>query len=83
MAKNAKNGVPKRRNVSSKPVPAAETNLTAEERRLLPDPDVVTEDDADAIMAGRRSAAKVIPLKTVLKRYGYVDIGSHPAGENQ
>jgi len=38
----------------------------------LPDPDVVTEDDADAITAGRRAAENMIPLNTVLKRYGYV-----------
>src|SRR5471030_1574359 len=72
MAKNAKKGVPLRPTDSSKPVPAAETNLTVEERRLLPDPDVVTEDDADAITAGRRAAENMIPLNTVLKRYGYV-----------
>jgi hypothetical protein len=46
--------------------------MAAEERRLLPDPDVVTEGGADAIVAGRRSAEKGIPLKAVLKRYGYV-----------
>jgi len=72
MAKNAKKGVPLRPTDSSKPVPAAETSLTVEERRLLPDPDVVTEDDADAITAGRRAAENMIPLNTVLKRYGYV-----------
>jgi hypothetical protein len=77
MAKNAKTGVPQRRNDSSTPVPVAETNLTGEERRLLPDPAVVTEDDADAIVAGRRSAENVVSLKTVLKRYGYV---RHPVG---
>jgi hypothetical protein len=77
LAKNAKNGVPQRRNDSSKPGPVAETNLAAEERRRLPQPDVVTEDDADAVVARRRSAEKVIPLETVLKRYSYV---RHRAG---
>ena len=53
-------------------VPADETNLTAAERALLPDPDWVTEDDADFIigMRGERQG-KPIPLAKVLKRYGY------------
>jgi hypothetical protein len=53
-------------------VPAGETNLTSQERALLPDPDWVTEDDADYIigMRGEREG-KPIPLAEVLKRYGY------------
>jgi len=30
-------------------IPVEETNLTAEERALLPDPTIVTEDDADFV----------------------------------
>ena len=53
-------------------VPSGETNLTSQERALLPDPDWVTEDDADYIigMRGEREG-KPIPLAEVLKRYGY------------
>ena len=53
--------------------PASEFNLSAEERALLPDPDRVTEDDADAIIAHRRESQPDIPLDEVLKRRGYVD----------
>jgi hypothetical protein len=35
-------------------IPVSETNLTRQERALLPDPDWVTEDDADAIISMRR-----------------------------
>lgn len=53
-------------------VPADQTNLTPQERALLPDPDWVTEDDADVIISLRRERTeKPIPLERVLKRYGY------------
>lgn len=53
-------------------IPADQFNLTPQERALLPDPDWVTEDDADAIISQRRlRTEKPIPLETVLKRYGY------------
>ena len=35
-------------------IPVSETNLTPAERALLPDPDWVTEDDANAIIGMRR-----------------------------
>ena len=52
-------------------IPVDQANLTAEERAMLPDPDWVTEDDADAIigMRGEREG-KPIPLAKVLKRHG-------------
>jgi hypothetical protein len=65
----SQNGVLRRRNVSAG-VPVEETNLTKAERELLPDPSVVTEDDADAITAYRRRNERPIPLEKVLKRYG-------------
>jgi hypothetical protein len=43
-----------------KRVRADRFKLTDEERALLPDPDWVTEDDADAIVAKRRQACSVI-----------------------
>ena len=53
-------------------IPADQTNLTAQERALLPDPDWVTEDDADVIISLRRERTeRPIPLERVLKRYGY------------
>ena len=52
--------------------PATDFNLTDEERAILPDPDWVTEDDSDAIIAMRRETSeKPVPLESVLKRYGY------------
>ena len=47
-------------------------DLTAEERTMLPDPEWVTEDDADAIL-GRRSMAKGggSPAIEVLDRLGF------------
>ena len=63
-----------RRNVTRAPGrPAPDFNLSAEERALLPDPDWVTEDDADAIMAHRCENQTDIPLDEVLKRRGYLD----------
>ncbi len=53
-------------------IPVTETNLTSAERALLPDPDWVTEDDADAIIGMRRARTeRPIPLEKVLKRCGY------------
>ena len=53
-------------------VPVNQANLTAGERALLPDPERVTQDDADAIICMRRERTeKAIPLEKVLKRYGY------------
>ena len=55
-----------------KGIPAEQTNLTPAERALLPDPDWVTEDDADAMIGMRRERTeKPIRLEKVLKRYGY------------
>jgi hypothetical protein len=65
----SQNGVLRRRNVPAG-VPVEETNLTKAERELLPDPSVVTEDDADAITAYRRRNERPIPLEKVLKRFG-------------
>jgi hypothetical protein len=62
-------GVLRRRGLSTG-VSVEETNLTKAERELLPDPSVVTEDDADAITAYRRRNERPIPLEKVLKRYG-------------
>jgi hypothetical protein len=46
--------------------------LTTEERRLLADPDWITEDEADDIISLRESrSGKRIPLEDVLKRYGH------------
>jgi hypothetical protein len=54
------------------PVPVEETNLTPEERAMLPDPDWVTEDDADAIISLRRLKSEgVTPIRETLKRLGY------------
>ena len=50
---------PERRNVATPPAgarPSAELNLSKEEIAMLPDPDWVTEDDADAIVSARRAA---------------------------
>jgi hypothetical protein len=48
--------------------PTSELNLTKEEIAMLPDPDWVTEDDADAIMSLRSiREGGAIPLEDVLK----------------
>jgi len=52
-------------------IPAAGTNLTPEERALLPDPDRVTEDDADAIIGLRRLKESSVSLEEYLRRRGY------------
>jgi hypothetical protein len=51
-------------------IPVEQTNLTAEERAMLPDPRVLTEDDADAITAYRNRNEKRYSFDSVLKRYG-------------
>jgi hypothetical protein len=68
-SKAARNGagvVPKKR------VRAEQLNLTDDERALLPDPDWVTEDDADSIMARRaeREPGKRATLEQVLRENG-------------
>ena len=57
-----------RRNSTSDARPTAELNLTKEEIAMLPDPNWVTEDDADAIMSLRSiQEGGAIPLEDVLK----------------
>jgi hypothetical protein len=73
-SKAARNGagvVPKKR------VRAEQLNLTHDERALLPDPDWVTEDDADSVMARRaeREPGKRASLEQVLRENG---INSNP-----
>ena len=52
--------------------PSAELNLTKEELAMLPDPNWVTEDDADAIVAARRTAEeKYSSVDDVLRRLGH------------
>ena len=72
---------PRRRNpeVAGRPsqvrpaIPADRTNLTSEERELLPDPDWVTEDDADYIIGLRRERepGRRYSLEEVLRENGY------------
>jgi hypothetical protein len=50
-----------------KRVPADRLNLTDEERALLPDPNWVTEDDADAIIARRREKEPTVSFEEVLR----------------
>jgi len=60
--------------ITEGPVPSSELDLTPAERKLLRDPDWVTEDEADAIVSMRRERKeghRGIPLEKVLKRYGY------------
>lgn len=71
--KSRRKAKPRTRNRLSSPgVPVEELNLTLEERAMLPDPDIVTEDDADLIIARRRLAEdpKGTPWRKVLKEYG-------------
>jgi hypothetical protein len=50
---------------------ASELNLTPEERAMLPDPDWVTEDDADAIVGLRRlKTEQPISLNELLTQLG-------------
>jgi len=56
-----------------KRIPVAETNLTAKERALLPDPNWLTEDDADAIMIMRDLKAhggRTFSFEQVLRESG-------------
>ena len=55
--------------VAPRGIPASRFNLTPQERALLPDPDWLTEDDADYIigMRGERQG-NPIPLAKVLRR---------------
>lgn len=73
--KNQKNSAPVRRSATTTHVgarPSAELNLTKEEIAMLPDPDWVTEDDADAIVSARRAAeGKYSPIDDVLRRLGH------------
>jgi hypothetical protein len=66
VARNGAGVVPKKR------VRAEQLNLTYDERALLPDPDWVTEDDADSIMARRaeREPGKRASLEQVLRENG-------------
>jgi hypothetical protein len=50
-------------------VQAEATNLSPSEREL-PNPNWVSEDDADAIVAIRRRRERPIPLERALKHYG-------------
>jgi hypothetical protein len=54
-------------------IPTGQTNLTAQGRALLPDPDWVTEDDADYIIGLRRERepGKRRSLEEVLRENGY------------
>jgi hypothetical protein len=56
-----------------KGIPADHFNLTPQERALLPDPDWVTEDDADAILGMRRERepGRRYSLEEVLRENGY------------
>src|SRR3989442_8679305 len=66
---------PDKRNVRAPVrIPASETNLTVKERAMLPDPDWVTEDDADVIMSLREleaSSGKLYSLEEVLRKNGF------------
>ena len=55
-----------------KGVSADQLNLKAEERAMLPDPTLVTEDDADAIICRRREreAGKNVSLEDILRENG-------------
>ena len=62
-------------------IPASETNLTVKERAMLPDPDWVTEDDADVIMSLRElkaSGGKLYSLEEVLRKNGFTLDRSNP-----
>ena len=55
---------------SLKRVPSEVLNLTDEERAVLPDPDWVTEDDADAIVSMRRKKEGSVSFEEVLRKNG-------------
>ena len=76
--------IPRRRNIARIPdrIPVEETNLTAKERALLPNPNWLTEDDADAIMSMReikKAAGKSYCLEEVLQEHGFALERSDPA----
>ncbi len=59
----------KARRTARRGIPVRRTNLTAAERALLPNPEWVTEDDADAIIGMRRERRETpISIATVVKR---------------
>jgi hypothetical protein len=73
----------RRSNVSHAPVPADldsekhrfpvdQSNLTAEERKLLADPDWIDEDEADIIICKRREAEghPSIPIEEIMRDLG-------------
>lgn len=53
--------------------PATELRLTDTEREQLEDPEWVTEDEADRIVAARRQGEPAIPLEEVLAELGLDD----------
>jgi hypothetical protein len=55
---------------SPKRVASEVLNLTDEERAVLPDPDWVTEDDADAIVSMRRKQEGSVSFEEVLRKNG-------------
>lgn len=55
---------------SRKRVSSAVLNLTDEERAVLPDPNWVTEDDADAIVSMRRKKEGSVSFEEVLRKNG-------------
>lgn len=57
--------------VAPQGIPASRFNLTPQERALLPDPDWVTEDDADAIISLRREREPSVSLEQYLRKRGY------------
>jgi hypothetical protein len=75
---NSQASPPRRRNPAPatalrQGIPVGETNLTPRERALLPDPDRVTEDDADYIIGLRRERepGRRYSLEEVLRENGY------------
>ena len=61
------------REIVEKRIPVEGTNLTAKERALLPDPNWITEDDADAIMSMRAlkaSRGRTYSFEQVLRENG-------------
>ena len=64
-------------------IPVEETNLTAKERSLLPDPNWLTEDDADAITSMReikKAGGMSYSLEEALKGHGFTLERSNPPG---
>ena len=65
-------------------IPFAQANLTAAERALLPNPDWITEDDADAIIAYRRRKEPAISLEEYLikrvrlRAFAYQGVATEP-----